>query len=57
MARKLEMEYFKQRGVYTEVPRGEAKQMGVRVITTKWVDTTRAVKAIRIIGVDWSGAS
>ena len=40
-ARRLEMGYFKERGVYTKVPRAEARQMGAKVITTKWVDTNK----------------
>ena len=31
------MDYFKQMGVYRKVPRQEAKDAGVRVITTKSV--------------------
>ena len=40
-ARKLEMDYFKQMGVHRKVPRQEAKDAGVRVITTKWIDTNK----------------
>ena len=28
-------------GVYTKVPREEARQLGAKVITTKWVDTNK----------------
>ena len=40
-ARKLEMAYFKRMGVYRKVPRQEAKDVGVRVMTTKWIDTNK----------------
>ena len=40
-ARQLEMVYFKRMGVYRKVPRQEAKDAGVRVITTKWIDTNK----------------
>ena len=40
-ARKLEMQYFNKMGVYTKVPREEARRHGARVITTKWVDTNK----------------
>ena len=40
-ARQLEMDYCKRMGVYREVPRHEAKDAGVRVITTKWIDTNK----------------
>ena len=28
-------------GVYSKVPRGEAKALGAKVISTKWVDTNK----------------
>ena len=40
-ARKLEVAYFENMGVYTKVPRSEAKDAGCKVITTKWVDTNK----------------
>ena len=40
-ARKLEMDFFKKMGVYRKVPRGEAKRLGCKVITTKWLDTNK----------------
>jgi hypothetical protein len=33
-ARKMEIEFFKARGVYTKVKR----EPGMKVITTKWID-------------------
>ena len=35
------MGYFKRMGVYRKVQRQEAKDAGVRVITTKWIDTNK----------------
>ena len=40
-ARRLEMDYSKKIGVYYKVPIGEAKRLGAKVITTKWVDTNK----------------
>ena len=40
-ARKLEMGYFKKMGVYSKVPKEEARMLGAKVITTKWVDTNK----------------
>ena len=40
-ARRLEIAYFKKMGVYTKVPRGEARAAGCKVITTKWIDTNK----------------
>ena len=40
-ARKLEIQYVKQMGVYRKVPRQDAKDAGVRVITTMWRDTSK----------------
>ena len=40
-ARRLEMAYVNNMGVYTKVPREEARKSGTRVITTKWVDTNK----------------
>ena len=40
-ARKLEMGFFRRMGVYTRVPRAEAKAMGCKVITTKWMDANK----------------
>ena len=40
-ARKLEMAYFRKMCVYTKVPLGEAKALGAKVISTKWVDTNK----------------
>ena len=39
-ARKLEMDFFKQMGVYRKIPRA-AVPAGQKVITTKWVDTNK----------------
>ena len=39
--RKLEMEYFKKRGVYTRVPRSHQKNTGGKIITVRWVDTNK----------------
>jgi hypothetical protein len=44
-ARKLEMAYFKQMGVYVKVPRSKAKQLNCKVITTKWLDTNKGDEA------------
>ena len=40
-ARRLEIEFFKEMGVYEKVPRSEAKAVGGKVITTKWIDTNK----------------
>ena len=44
-ARRLEMEYFKKMGVYSKVPKEEARRLGAKVITTKWVDTNNCSDA------------
>ena len=40
-ARRLEIEYFKNMGVYKKVRREEAQRLGANVITTKWLDTNK----------------
>merc|ERR1711884_189382 len=45
MGRRLEMDYFKKMGVYSKVPQAEAKELGAKVITTKWVDTNKGSEA------------
>ena len=40
-ARRLEMAYFKRMGVYSKVPIGEARSLGAKIISTKWVDTNK----------------
>ena len=40
-ARKLEMDFFRKMGVYKKVPWEEAKKLGCKVITTKWLDTNK----------------
>ena len=40
-ARQLEMQYFRKMQVYEKVPRGEAKQKGCKIITTRWLDTNK----------------
>ena len=44
-ARKLEMNYFKKMGVYKKVKREESQRLGVKVITTKWLDTNKGDEA------------
>ena len=40
-ARKLEMDFFKKMQVYSKVNRSVAKQLGAKVITTRWIDTNK----------------
>ena len=40
-ARKLEMKFFREMRVYTKVPRSEAVALGVKIITTKWLDINK----------------
>ena len=40
-ARRLEIYYFRKMGVYKKVKREEAIKLGVKVITTKWLDTNK----------------
>ena len=40
-ARRLEIEYFRKMGVYKKVKREEAQRLGIKVITTKWLDTNK----------------
>ena len=40
-ARKVEIDFFKARGVYTKVPR----KLGMQVITTKWLDINKGDEA------------
>ena len=35
------MAYFRKMGVYSKVPREEARALGAKVISTKWVDTNK----------------
>ena len=44
-ARRLEMEYVRNMGVYSKVPMAEAKRHGAKVITTKWIDTNKGSEA------------
>ena len=44
-ARRLEMQYFKDMGVYSKVPREEVRRNGAKVISTKWVDTNKGSEA------------
>ena len=44
-ARRLEIEYFKKMRVYEKCPRSEAKKLGKKVITTRWIDTNKGDKA------------
>ena len=41
-ARKLEMDVFKRMKVYSKVDRATAKQLGAKVITTKWINTNKS---------------
>ena len=43
-ARKTEMKFFKKMGVYTKVPRQMAKDLGCKVITTRWLDINKGDK-------------
>merc|ERR1712086_474798 len=38
-ARRVEMQFFKNMGVYVKVPRETARRHGCKIITTKWLDT------------------
>ena len=40
-ARRLEVEFFKKRGVYVKVDRDDAKKLGGKVLTTRWLDTNK----------------
>ena len=40
-ARKLDVKFFRKMGVYTKVPRNEARVNGCRVITTRWLDVNK----------------
>ena len=40
-ARKFEMDFFKKMKVYSKVERSVAKQLGAKVITTRWIDTNK----------------
>ena len=40
-ARKLEMDFFKKMKVHSKVERSVAKQLGAKVITTRWIDTNK----------------
>ena len=40
-ARKLEMKFFRKMGVYTKVPRSEARANGCRVITARWLNINK----------------
>ena len=44
-ARRLEIKYFKKMRVYRRVRREEAKRLGVKIITTKWLDTNKGDEA------------
>ena len=39
--RRLEMQYFKEMGVYSEVDRKDIVAMGEKAIATKWHDTKK----------------
>ena len=41
-ARAIEMEYFKNMGVYEIVPRGQIDECGGKLIDTRWIDTNKA---------------
>jgi len=40
-ARRVEMQFFKNMGVYVKVPRETARRHGCKIITTKWLDTNK----------------
>lgn len=40
-ARKLEMDFFKRMQVHSKVDRNVAKQIGAKIITTRWIDTNK----------------
>ena len=40
-ARKVEMEYFRNMGVYEVVPRSEIADSGGKLIDTRWIDTNK----------------
>lgn len=40
-ARKLEMDFFKKMKAHSKVERSVAKQLGAKVITTRWIDTNK----------------
>ena len=40
-ARKFEMDFFRRMKVYTKVGGDEAKMIGAKVISTKWIDTNK----------------
>ena len=39
------MEHFRNMGVYSKVPMEDARRLGAKVITTKWVDTNKGSEA------------
>ena len=50
-ARRLEIEFFQKMKVYEKVPRWKAQ--GKKVITTRWIDTTKVMRASQIIDPGW----
>ena len=39
------MQFFKKMCVYSKVPKEEARSLGAKVITTKWLDTNNGSEA------------
>ena len=48
-ARKLEMDYFKKMKVYSKIPR----RAGMKVITTRWIDTNKRDSPNQTLDQGW----
>ena len=40
-SRKKEMDFFRRMKVYRKVPRAKVRQMGGKIITTRWLDINK----------------
>ena len=58
MARKTEMQYIKERRVYTYVDREEVLRRGGKIIKVRWVDTNKGDRShpnyrLRLVGMEF----